>query len=1768
MKRVILLISIFTLSLVSVLVFNNHDNSADAVLYPISSIDTSEITDESYEFVFTVSPNTFSELYIDFTDTPNTIFFDSEEIDTSKTYKKEISFPSEMSEYSFVLSTSTGNSIADSVSQIRLYGSIPSIDVLSVELVDEDPLYTAESAMYDYLHINFDIQNTMISENMINLEFPEGVVPAETASFYYNNEYIYEDNNLLISDILIYEEGLYIPVTYETITENPIVLSGSYTSSLGLETGGFTTTNIYNDGINISFEREYTNYSYTLGSTSLDQEVTLLDGDTYNIQYIDTTTIASVDDPYVPTFDLSDYYTLSNEDNIYYSNFQFDADSDFTIQIPYKQSGEFDDFQLYLTERNSYNETGNTLDVYADSELSDFTYYKEDDIRGTGSEYQYNLSNLGFDSLGIDFTKDGFSYNYSDSNNIDGTFGNSLTGYSLDTELDDNIYFYELSYDYENKTLSIGINTIDLHEDLDYEVVDTVDKLIYNRNNNELVSIIKPVVIDLSEYEFTPTSFLMYMPDSVDDRLYLPIIDGTRYFSNLTFENSPVYYDLGANSDEMPINKMVIDSAVPVVYNYINGELQNTQLLDFSTGIDNILRSTYIEKFGEVEYSQDNLFSAIYHFNLQTKQTIDDQIVYQTASFPLYMGMLPDYAIELEVESPVLYPVGVYIPEDDYAGFSANAFLYSYNGSSYDLIEDISTYTEVYDFSNLNYNVKGNYTVYYRCSYPNPVTGELMFKTISQTVKVDDPTMDYGDLPESYGDAGSVGEASKTFQIGYNLDANNQSYIDREFYPYYNEFANGDDLYGIDDELGYLNMSPEDFTGINYQIDSIRFEIPYIASSASQICMWLDLNGSGDFSTDEGQCAKGVPIKHGNFGTVAYTYDLTQAHNSIEPNTKVGMRIRISANAYLDESGYNVVDESAVGEVEDYMVDIYGPRNDAEICIDTAVKSPSFVMTDLDTKSGDVVMTADIPSSYAPGYVYQNATVTISSNGTLDFDAKRGDSAIISVTAPRNGVTTLDVVVRDQYGDPIYAPFTTGFWGIDNGAYVKNTTPTFKGSYADEYLQLSGDTIGSYTLDTSNDTVVGGQFIYTVLPEATANPSTYLWMIPSLYYTSDFSFESNADQFYFTMGYNSAALTLPIEDCIENFGANAYLTVQGDKLTDANLYTHYPFDYESENIAIPYYDNLESFSHVFEIPDGSSFVDGDNQVEVYRRPFNSNYSSGGEWTLVDSDMYTQSMYTPNQEQIDNGISGISLVTFNNPVENGTYGYEYKFIYHMQLNSEYTYRVNDDGTKELKTGEEVTFNTYLYYDKHDGFSLNVYDNIHLLDGFDYAGDEAYYLNPVVVTVREPFNMLVNTIMDDDIIYVNTDGTQNYYTLTYNNCSTCGGVTSKTYLPQGENEIEMPIPDISSLSLSSSDSIDQYEDMTLSIYDNDLLALEIPIYRWYPADLYFEVASLADLEDFNDNLNPIEQQHYIRMGYASYLETYYASEKLNINSLGHDVSVTDGQLQINPGLSITVNNGWPSELWDFSDTINMKIFSDNDKYIDLTDERLNVYLPLELIDSTLMVPLKEFDSDTYGLIEYAFSETSSVDNSIITYQADLDDKYVIEQYSGRIYNSEEATDCQVSNTCISNEKFYPETSDDTLIASGHNDYLDTDLVISENLDSVMLLNNDPSLLNKTYDYIVTIKNLGLNDSEVKINLSFDYESLMVSYKQEDAMQYIYKTKVSEDEKQCIENDTCDSDYELLFEGVISSTAKVKNQINGDINKLSNTYKNSLWLGEYYY
>ncbi len=1741
---------------------------ADTILYPLYTLEKADLNVESKDITFSVSPNTVANLYIEFEDNPNTINFDGQPIDTTKTYFKEIGFDSLTSEYTFNLATSSGNVLSDSIKQIRFLGAVPIINVSGASITTTTPYFPTETGN-TYLHIDFDSKDVDFVQNTISITIPAGVTLNETSEIMTSNTYTFDGTQLTFTDINTVQ-GLDIPVDVSGVSSAEFELVGTYVSSLALKQGTINATTLTYDGVNVSVADTTTNYADQTGVSTIAQEVSLVNASTdYKYQYLDTDVILITSDPYLPGTNLSSYYTLTDDQNLYFSNFNLDYTKDFSLNIPYMQTGSFDDFEIYITEQNTYNTTGNAYDIFSESAVSDFDYAISDSTVGTGSLYQANLSTLGFDSLGFSVSDNTISYNINDSTINDGTNGVFESGVKLDTPLDDNLYFYEFNWDATNKVLSFSINTIDYHNELDTFPESSSLIINNNRANNELVSVMTPLEIDMSAMEFNPSTFLLKTSKASNDRLYLPTVTGDRLYSRLSFYYSNINYDLPVDAAGMPSIAQILADSTPVIQNYLNGELILQEELDYVSVPTNVVYANKRPNSLETDYDPLSLASGYHHLMLSSKQNINGVDIYATNSLAFSVGDKQQYQLQLNVESPTLYPVGIYIPPEDYSGFDSQTDLLEYDGAAYNTILDVSDYTTLFDFSQLNYNVKGFYDVYHRSEYPSPINGEIMYKTQIQTINVDDPALDFGDLPKSYGDAASVGEASKTFQIGINLDEYSQSYIDREFYAYNSADARGDDIHGINDEYGYLNMSPEEPVGINYNVDTIRFDIPYIASSSSQICMWLDLDASLSFDASEGQCAGGVPIKHGAFGTVAFTYNIVDARSQLEPNQKVGMRLRISANSSMDETMHSTVLTDSVGEVEDFLVDIYGPTKPSEICIDDSVKTPTFIIKDDNAIPGGIELISDIPSSYAPGYVYQDAKIEITTNGRISFDAKRGESAILTLEGAPSGDTNINFSVRDNLGQEIKSPITLSVWGLQNGEFVKNTNPTFMGAYDDRFIQVGSDSVGNYTLDPTNDVVIGGQFQYTVATESSANPSSTVWLIPDVYFAPDFSFTTNAATSYFTLGLNASALTHPIEDCVSNFNSEAYVQVLGNKIENASLYNNYPFKYISENIAIPFYQNFESFSHVFEIPDGASFVDGESAVTVYRRPFYTNTSAGGDWVLVDPADYVQTIHSPTQAQIDSGIAGVSEVTFADPNNSGAFGHEYRFVYEMQIDDEYTYKVNPNGSKTVQTGQAIDFNTYLYYDKEDGFKLDTSGQNNHLYTFDYAADEAYYLNPVTVTIREPFDMTVNSFMSDETLYINTNGFQNNFTLTYNNCPTCTGYPEKTTLNNGLNEISVPIPDPGGVVFNSTDPFDMYEDMTLTIFDNDLEVLRIPIKRWYPSKISNTIVDLADFESYNSNLNPVEQQVFITMGYKSYQQTYFAGEQLVIEDINTIQSVDDGKLVVDPGVDLVVDVKTAPPTWTFITDDQLRPITDIDNYKALTKEHAAIYLPVEVLDKTLNVPKQTFDGlvGDYGQINFGFSEDISTTGDYLNYIPSLKSQYVIEEFSGRIYNTEDINECTDQNLCSVGVNYSQIKDAPSDIATGYNDIADVDLVISDILSNEVMLNGDETLLGKTYDYVLTMNKLGLNESDITVSLQFSFNRDMLSYKKQFGKYYFHRSKVEDFEKACIEADTCSEDYQFLFDGKIYSTADIRNKISNEEYTLYNAYTNYKWIESYY-
>ncbi|WP_305372398.1 L-type lectin domain-containing protein [Photobacterium leiognathi] len=191
-------------------------------------------------------------------------------------------------------------------------------------------------------------------------------------------------------------------------------------------------------------------------------------------------------------------------------------------------------------------------------------------------------------------------------------------------------------------------------------------------------------------------------------------------------------------------------------------------------------------------------------------------------------------------------------------------------------------------------------------------------------------TIDLGDAPDTYkttiANNGPVHDYSSGLTLG-------STSTDSEYSVTPNATADTDDTTGSDDETGINTPLPVYFS--NSGTYSIDIAANNSSGSTATLVAWLDINGDGQFSSNEvvdelHVAANGTPFSNSAFSADNYptgnnnlTNKVTLTWNNITALTAgpVALRVRI-ANTSLtadDWFGYAVG-----GEVEDYMVEVRG----------------------------------------------------------------------------------------------------------------------------------------------------------------------------------------------------------------------------------------------------------------------------------------------------------------------------------------------------------------------------------------------------------------------------------------------------------------------------------------------------------------------------------------------------------------------------------------------------------------------------------------------------------------------------------------------------------------------------------------------------------------------------------------------------------------------------------------------------------------------------
>ncbi len=247
----------------------------------------------------------------------------------------------------------------------------------------------------------------------------------------------------------------------------------------------------------------------------------------------------------------------------------------------------------------------------------------------------------------------------------------------------------------------------------------------------------------------------------------------------------------------------------------------------------------------------------------------------------------------------------------------------------------------------------------------------------------DEPPLDFGDAPDSYGTLLASNGARHQVRPGEELFLGTHIDVEEDGQP--TPDATGDDAAGVADEDGVVLVSPRIFPGA-----TVTLEIT--ASAAGKLDAWLDADQSGTFDPDEKF-----------FDSVSLVAGVNVLEINVPANVLPGTtfaRFRFSSAGGLGPTGL-----AADGEVEDYQVEIVGldfgdaPASYGTLLADNGPRhaiSPLFLGASIDAEADG------LPGTDAQG---DDQNASDDEDGVqLPGVLERGREASIVVTASAPGL--------------------------------------------------------------------------------------------------------------------------------------------------------------------------------------------------------------------------------------------------------------------------------------------------------------------------------------------------------------------------------------------------------------------------------------------------------------------------------------------------------------------------------------------------------------------------------------------------------------------------------------------------------------------------------------------------------------------------------------------------------------------------------------------
>lgn len=327
-----------------------------------------------------------------------------------------------------------------------------------------------------------------------------------------------------------------------------------------------------------------------------------------------------------------------------------------------------------------------------------------------------------------------------------------------------------------------------------------------------------------------------------------------------------------------------------------------------------------------------------------------------------------------------------------------------------------------------------------------------------------------------------------------------------------------------------------------------------------------------------------------------------------------------------------------------------------------------------------------------------------------------------------------------------------------------------------------------------------------------------------------------------------------------------------------------------------------------------------------------------------------------------------------------------------------------------------------------------------------------------------------------------------------------------------------------------------------YKEEMYHFDKDFNHWYPtqyvADYNFETGTGEILDSFDEvQVNPVYMRFEFDDLSADEEQNYYTFIE-NIDNMSHDI--IDGKVEFTD-LSFSFNAGSKiPDYWDkeyFSDvTIDRSPVLVTNLYDEMTPEYVS-YFPKILLDDTIRLPAITIEDEQYYNTSY-----------LIDSKGNILSKFVIERFSGRIYNKDEETDCELlpdnyqCDELTEVASYVEETDDVTAIRNGQNDANDVDMVLNTLSEKGFPLKSN--LLTTRFDYteIIDGDQIGYNKLDITFRTDINFESKMYGYSPRNKARYYFtRVDISDDEVDCVDK-LQSTQYSTIGCGVVADTGGI--------------------------